>query len=97
MTLKVIHEKENPLFKRKEVKVSVHSEKSPSREEASKILADKFSVPSGNVKIKSIHGSFGSKTFDIEANIYSSKGEKDSVEFKKKKEIASEKKLEGVK
>ena len=52
MTLKVIHEKENPLFKRKEVKVSVHSEKSPRREEASKILADKFSVPSGNVKIK---------------------------------------------
>jgi ribosomal protein S24E len=94
--IKVLHEKENPLFKRKEVKISFHSEKSPSREEASKVLSEKFSIPSGNIKIKNIRGSFGSKNFDIEANLYSSKGDKDAIEFKKKKETDSEKKLEGV-
>ena len=96
MTLKVISEKENQLFKRKEVKISVYSEKSPSREEASKILSEKFSVPSENVKIKNIQGSFGSKIFDIEANLYSHKSDKDSIELKKKKETASEKKLAEV-
>ena len=89
MTLNVIHERENPLFKRKEVKVSVHSEKSPSRDEASKILSDKFSVPASHIKIKNIRGSFGSRTFDIEANLYTSEKEKDSIELKKKKETPS--------
>ena len=93
MTLKVISEKENPLFKRKEVKVSISSEKSPSREEISKLLSEKFSIPAENVKIKGIWGSLGSKIFDIEANLYSSKKDKDLVEFKKKKEIESSKKL----
>jgi len=94
--IKVIEEKENLLFKRKEVKIFIHSEKSPSREEASNILSKNFSVPSMGVKIKSISGNFGSKTFNIEANLYSSKEEKDSVELKKKKEAAMESKPVGA-
>lgn len=90
--IKVIEEKENPFFNRKEVKVFIRSEKSPSREEVSKILSEKFSVPLMNIKIKKIHGNFGSKTFNIEASLYSSKEQKDSVELKKKKEIGTEKK-----
>ena len=90
--IKVLEEKENPLFKRKEVHVLIYSEKSPSREEVSNILSKKFSVPSINVKIKAISGNFGSKTFNIEANLYSSKENKDSIELKKKKETAAEKK-----
>ena len=92
MEIKVIEEKENRFFKRKEVKIFIHSEKAPSREEASNILSKKFSVPSTSVKIKKIRGNFGSKTFNIEANLYSSKEEKDSIELKKKKETAMEKK-----
>lgn len=90
--IKVIQEKENPLFKRKEIKIMVSLEKAPSREEASNILSKKFSVPPMSIKIKKIGGNFGSKTFNIEANLYSSKEEKDSIELKKKKETAMEKK-----
>ena len=51
-----------------------------------KALAEKFSVPEENIKIKGIHGKFGSKIFSIAANIYASAEAKDAVEIKKKKE-----------
>lgn len=90
--IKLTSEKENQLFKRKEIKGFINSEKSPSREEISKLLSEKFSIPLANVKIKKIRGNFGSKTFNIEANLYHSKEESDAVELKKKKETAMEKK-----
>jgi len=92
MELKITEEKENALFNRKEIKGFIDSEVVPSRTETSKILSEKFKVPWENIKIKKIVGKFGSKTFSVEANIYSSKQDKDSIELKKKKEIESEKK-----
>ncbi|MBU2616439.1 MAG: hypothetical protein KKB79_00445, partial [Nanoarchaeota archaeon] len=44
--------------------------------------------------IKKIEGKFGSQTFNVEANIYTSKENKDKVEIKKKKD---EKAVEPVK
>ena len=92
MELKITEEKENALFNRKEIKGFIDSEVVPSRIETSKILSEKFKIPWENIKIKKIVGKFGSKTFSVEANIYSSKQDKDSIELKKKKEIESEKK-----
>ena len=92
MELKITEEKENALFNRKEIKGFIDSEVVPSRIETSKILSEKFKVPWENIKIKKIVGKFGSKTFSVEANIYSSEQDKDSIELKKKKEIESEKK-----
>lgn len=92
MEFKITEEKENALFNRKEIKGFIDSEVVPSRIETSKILSEKFKVPWENIKIKKIVGKFGSKTFSVEANIYSSKQDKDSIELKKKKEIESEKK-----
>ncbi len=90
MQLKITEEKENALFNRKEVKGFIEAEIVPSRVETSKILAEKFKVPWENIKIKKIVGKFGSKTFSVEANIYSSEQDKDSIELKKKKEKAPE-------
>lgn len=84
--IKITEEKDNALFKRKEIKAIVHSDKSPSREEISKLLADKFSTKNANVKIKRITGNFGSKTFSVEANVYSSIDIKELIETKKKKD-----------
>lgn len=95
MELKITEEKENALFNRKEIKGFIDSEVVPSRIETSKILSEKFKVPWENIKIKKIVGKFGSKTFSVEANIYSSKQDKDSIELKKKKETESEKKATG--
>lgn len=92
--IKIIEEKENPLFKRKEIKGTIEAEAVPSRAETLEILSKKFETPLENIKIKGITGKFGSRTFDIKANIYSSEQDKDSVEIKKKKEKTSEKKEE---
>ena len=86
MTLKIIEEKDNPLFKRKEVKATLESEITPNRAHVLDLLSKKFAVSPENVKIKGINGNFGAKKFSIEANIYHSKEEKDIVEIKKKKE-----------
>lgn len=86
MTLKILEEKHNPLFKRKEVKAVIESEITPSRTNILELLSKKFSVSPEHIKIIGIKGSFGVKSFNIEANIYSSEGEKDAVELKKKKE-----------
>ena len=94
MELKITEEKENALFNRKEIKGFIDSEVVPSRIETSKILSEKFKVPWENIKIKKIVGKFGSKTFSVEANIYSSKQDKDSIELKKKKEKPEKKATE---
>ncbi len=86
MELKITEEKENALVNRKEIKGHIKSEISPSRAEISRLLSEKFSLPIENVRIKEIRGKFGTKIFNIKANIYSSKKDKDEIELKKKKE-----------
>lgn len=97
MELKINEEKENALFGRKEVKGHVKSDISPSRAEISRLLSEKFTMPAENIKIKEIKGKFGTKIFNIEANIYSSKKDKDEIELKKKKETGTENKISEVK
>ena len=86
MEFNATSEKENALFKRKEIEGSIESKITPSREDVLGILAKKFSVDSGVIKIKGIHGKFGSRIFTVSANIYESVEDKDSVEPKKKKD-----------
>ena len=92
MKFELTEQKENALFNRKEIKGIAESEVTPSREIVLKLLSEKLSVPEENIKIKGIRGKYGSKIFNIEANIYSSKEEKESIELKKKKEAEAEKK-----
>ncbi|MBU2503944.1 MAG: hypothetical protein KJ879_02735, partial [Nanoarchaeota archaeon] len=97
MELKITTEKENALFGRKEVAGTIESEITPSRVDTLKALSEKFKVLEGNIKIKGINGKFGSKTFQIEANIYSSEEEKDKTELKKKKDAPAPVKQEEAK
>lgn len=92
MEFKVIEEKENPLFNRKEVKIEISRNVIPSKDEAEKLIADSFSVGTEGVKIKKIESKFGSRNFIIIANIYPTKQDKDKTEFKTKQEIEAEKK-----
>jgi len=93
MNIKIIDEKKNPLFNRKEIVLEVESEITPSHSEAEKIVSEKFKTSSEALKIKKIHGKFGSKTFKINANVYSSKEEKENTEATSKKEKEAEKKI----
>ncbi len=92
MELKIIGEKNNELFSRKEIKAIVKSVLAPKREDVLKEISDKFSVSPEVIKIKGIYGKFGVQEFDVMANIYNSKQDKDAVEIKKKKEVELEKK-----
>ncbi len=93
MELKIIHEKENSLFKRKEILAEINSETTPNRIEIEKILSKKFSQPAENIKIKTIKGNFGSKTFRIKANVYEMMEDKEQTEIKTKKQREAEKKM----
>lgn len=86
MEIKIHEEKENALFGRKEVKAEIRAEKAPSRHEIIAALATKFSSHADHVKILSVKGGFGMKSFVVHANIYHSKDEMNVVELKKKKE-----------
>ena len=86
MSLKILQEKDNRLFNRKEVKAALISEITPSRTHILELFSRQFSVPAEHIKIKKIKGNFGTKDFSIEANIYSSDKEKHGIELKKKKE-----------
>lgn len=85
MKTQIIQEKENPLFKRKEVQLNIEADVTPSKKEVAKILAEKFKTQEENIVIKKIHGKFGSKNFKVTAHIYASREDKDKVAEKDKK------------
>jgi len=87
----IIEQKENPLFKRKEIKFSVDAEITPSHTDTRKIISEKFSIPEENIRIKKILGKFGSKTFTISTNIYESEQDKLETEGKSKKDAVAQK------
>ena len=80
--LTILKEKKNPVFDRKEIEVNVKMDVSPKIKEAEELIGKEFSANPENVKIKKVKGRFGSNSFIITANIYSSKEEKDKVETK---------------
>jgi len=85
-------EKHNPLFNRREVKLKIaHLEIPPSKNDAKKMISEKFSAPEEQIHINKIVASFGSKDFTIIAEIYNSKEEREktnSINKKQKKEAA---------
>jgi ribosomal protein S24E len=89
---KILNEKENLLFNRKEIQVSVEANVTPSKVEVEKLITEKLSTQAEKIKIKNILGRFGSKVFTINVNVYTSKEDKDKNEPKSKKEKAEEKK-----
>ena len=85
MELIVKNEKENGLLGRKEIIGTLaFSNATPSNKELSEALAKKFNVPTEQVAVKHIHGSFGGITGKFEAHVYSSKEQLAKVEPKKK-------------
>jgi len=89
---KIISEIENPLFFRKEIKIEVESEITPSKVEVKKFLNEKLSISPETLKLEKIKGRFGSKKFEITAKIYMSEQNKNQIETKTKKQRDAEKK-----
>jgi len=89
-SIKILQEKENNLFKRKEIKAEIHASKAPSKEEISGMLAKKFSADKQAIVIENIRGKFGSSSFMIFAKIYHSEKDKEKIEPKSKKDKKAE-------
>ena len=90
--MKIISQRENPLFNRKEIEINIETSIAPRISDTETFIAKEFSTNNENVKIKKIKGRFGSTNFTITANIYNSKEDKDSIEPKSKKEKKAEEK-----
>ncbi len=90
MKQKIIEQKQNILFNRKEVVIEIEANTNPSFSESEKIISETFKTEPETFKIKKIQGRFGSNIFQISANIYDSKKEKDGIERKTKKEKEAE-------
>ncbi len=85
-----LEEKENPLFKRREIKFTINSEVAPSYADIRKIISKKVSTSEENIRIKKILGTFGSNNFTVSANIYESEQDKLNIEGKSKKDKVAE-------
>jgi len=84
--IKILNHRENPLFNRKEVEISIEADVTPKISEAEVFIAKEFSSSTDNVKIKKIRGRFGSNNFIINAKIYHTKEDKEEIEPKSRKE-----------
>ncbi len=91
---KILEEKENPLFNRKEIKASIEATVTPSHADVKKLICEKFSSQIEKIKIKKISGKFGSRTSIITANIYDSKENLEKTEPKSQRGIDEVKKEE---
>lgn len=85
MDFKIIEEKKNGLFGRREVTAEVEADSSPSKADVQKLISEKMSVPEENIVLKKIGSKFGSSTFTINAFVYKSAEEKNKVEPRPKK------------
>lgn len=92
--MNVVQDRQNPLLKRREVKVVVEAEKNPSMKEAAEIIAKQFKTGEEKAQVKLVRGKFGRNTFLIVANIYDSKEDKEKIEPKQKKGKGGEQKTE---
>lgn len=89
MELKILKERDNVLFKRKEILAEIQKNSTPSFSEVQDLISEKFKAQSENVKIKKIHGHFGSNLFEIIIFVYDSKEDREKFEKEKKiKQVA---------
>lgn len=74
----------NEMLKRREVEMVIESVGNPGVVGASQQVAKHFKTEEENIALKSVKGSFGSRKFDVVANIYDSVEAKHMIEPKKK-------------
>jgi len=83
--MEILEDNENFLLNRKEVKVVVEANSTPTYDEATNIIAKQFGGSPDTIVIRQVKGRFGRNTFLIEAFVYKTKEDKDKFELKGKK------------
>lgn len=80
--LNIVEERQNPLFNRREIKLTLEADSIPSKDEVLKIVSEKLSIPLEKIVIKTLKGKFGSRVFDLNIRVYDSEEEKFKIEPK---------------
>jgi len=91
MEFKVTSQKQNPLFKRKEILGVISHPVSPSYKEMLEAFSLEFKVPQEQLNILSIKGKFGTNDFLFSLDIYDTLEAKNQYEIKTKKQRKLEK------
>jgi ribosomal protein S24E len=84
METKIINEKKNDLFGRREIVISIEANSTPNYSDVGKLISEEFSSPSENIVIKKIKNNFGSKDFFVSFFVYDSEERKNKIEPKAK-------------
>jgi ribosomal protein S24E len=82
--MEILEDKQNIFLNRREVKIVVEAEKTPTYEDAINILSEQFRADKNLIVVKHVKGRFGRDTFLITAFIYKSEEDKERYEPKKK-------------
>ncbi len=90
MEFKVLEDKENLLFDRREMKLEISEKVIPSKEAVKEELAKKYSVDKDLINILDISGKFGVRIFTILVQIYKNKEEMNKIVLKSKKQRDAE-------
>jgi len=90
--MQIIENIRNELLKRNEIIALVESEKNPGFDEMKKQVSEQVGKSGENIEVFNIKGSFGSKEFKINANIYDSKEDLEKNKMKTKKQRKAENK-----
>lgn len=76
---------QNKLFDREEITFTLSKEVTPTKQEITKMVSEKFNKPEENIIVEHIYGKFGSNVFEVSVIIY------DNLESRMKYEIISKK------
>ena len=95
--MQIIKDIRNDLLKRNEITALVEAEKNPGFDEMKKQVSEQVGKSGENIEVFNIKGSFGSKEFKINANVYDSKEDLEKNKMKTKKQRKAEKKGESEK
>ena len=82
--VKIINDKKNELFNRREVRFEAEAEVVPSKADALKMVVEQTKAGENFIVIKNVLGKFGSKVFTIVAFVYDSAEAKELNEPRKK-------------
>lgn len=82
--MKILTDTKNALLKRREIKIVVEASGNPGFEQARKIVVDKCKASEENIVVNNVKGKFGRDTFLIDAFVYDSVKDKETIEPKPK-------------
>ncbi|MBU2496477.1 MAG: hypothetical protein KJ767_00255 [Nanoarchaeota archaeon] len=88
--LENIERNKNPILDREDVSVLVKSNRTPTNNEAKKLLASELKIKEELVVITHVYSFYGAQEFNIRAHVYTNKETLQKLEFKKEKKVAVE-------